>query len=89
MPNVGYCPTALASYLVIWVTLKRAAYKRRYGMRLFLVGCILILGIGVVGCSKRPYVVCRGEAYCTVPMTHDEAMHASQLKKAWEMTICA
>ena len=52
-------------------------------MRLFLVGCVLIFGTGVLGCDKRPYVVCRGEAYCTAPLTHDEAMHASQLKKAW------
>jgi hypothetical protein len=36
-----------------------------------------------VGCEKRPYVVCRGEAYCTAPLNHDEAMHAAQLKKAW------
>lgn len=50
-------------------------------MRLFLV-CVLLLGVGV-GCAKRPYVICRGEAYCTEPLTHDEAMHAAQLKKAW------
>lgn len=52
-------------------------------MRLFLVGCVLIFGIGVLGCAKRPYVICRGEAYCTAPMSHDEAMHAAQIKKAW------
>ena len=52
-------------------------------MRLFLVGCALLFSTGVLGCDKRPYVVCRGEAYCTAPLTHDEAMHASQLKKAW------
>ena len=52
-------------------------------MRLFLVGCVLIVAIGVMGCEKWPYAVCRGEAYCTAPLNHDEAMHASQLKKAW------
>ena len=52
-------------------------------MRLFLVGCALILGAGAFGCAERPYVICRGEAYCTSPLTHDEAMHAAQLKKAW------
>lgn len=52
-------------------------------MRLVLLGSILILCTGVFGCSEHPYVVCRGEAYCTHPLTHDEAMHAAQLKKAW------
>ncbi|MDC8451128.1 MAG: hypothetical protein LV473_22675 [Nitrospira sp.] len=52
-------------------------------MRLFLVGCVLIFCTGVLGCTKRTYVICRGEAYCTAPLTHDEAMHAAQLKKAW------
>lgn len=52
-------------------------------MRFLLVGSILILGAGVLGCVQRPYVVCRGEAYCTAPMTHDEVMHAAQIKKAW------
>jgi hypothetical protein len=51
-------------------------------MRLFLVGCVLIWCTGVLGCAKRPYVICHGEAYCTDPLTHDEAMHAAQLKKA-------
>jgi len=52
-------------------------------MKLVLLGYILILCTGVLGCSERPYVVCRGEAYCTPPLTHDEAMHAAQLKKTW------
>ena len=52
-------------------------------MRLFSVGCLLVLGAGLLGCTTRPYVICRGEAYCTAPVTHDEAMHAAQLKKAW------
>jgi hypothetical protein len=52
-------------------------------MRFLLVGSILFLGAGVLGCTQRPYVVCRGEAYCTTPMTHDEVMHAAQIKKAW------
>ena len=52
-------------------------------MRLVLLGVVLILFTGVLGCSQHPYVICRGEAYCTSPVTHDEAMHAAQLKKAW------
>ncbi len=52
-------------------------------MRLVLLSCVLSLCTGVLGCSPHPYVVCRGEAYCTHPMTHDEAMHAAQVKKAW------
>jgi hypothetical protein len=52
-------------------------------MRLVLSSCVLILSIGVFGCSSHPYVICRGEAYCTAPVSHDEAMHAAQLKKAW------
>ncbi len=52
-------------------------------MRFLLVGSILFFGAGVLGCVQRPYVVCRGEAYCTPPMTHDEVMHAAQVKKAW------
>ena len=53
-------------------------------MRLVLLGYVLILCTGVLGCSPHPYVICRGEAYCTAPVTHDEAMHAAQLKKAWD-----
>ncbi len=52
-------------------------------MRLVLLGYVLILCTGVLGCAPHPYVVCRGEAYCTSPLTHDEAMHAAQVKKAW------
>ena len=52
-------------------------------MRLVLLGCVLILSAGVFSCTQKPYVICRGEAYCTSPLTHDEAMHAAQLKKAW------
>ena len=52
-------------------------------MRMFLVACVLIVGAGLLGCTNRPYVICRGEAYCTTPVSHDEAMHAAQLKKAW------
>ena len=32
---------------------------------LVLLGCILVLCSGVSGCSQQPYVICRGEAYCT------------------------
>jgi hypothetical protein len=53
-------------------------------MRLVSLGYILILCTGLLGCSGHPsYVVCRGETYCTPPLTHEEAMHAAQLKKAW------
>jgi hypothetical protein len=52
-------------------------------MRLVLLGSVLVLSSIAAGCSERPYVICRGEAYCTHAMTHDEAMHAAQLKKAW------
>ena len=52
-------------------------------MKLILVGSLFIAS-AVMGCMEHPsYVVCRGEAYCTGPLTHDEAMHAAQLKKAW------
>jgi hypothetical protein len=53
-------------------------------MRLVSLGYILILCTGLLGYSEHPsYVVCRGEAYCTPPLNHDEAMQAAQLKKAW------
>ena len=51
-------------------------------MRLVLLSYVLILCAGVVGCDTHPYVVCRGE-HCTPPMTHDEVIHAAQVKKAW------
>jgi hypothetical protein len=50
--------------------------------RVFLCSALLLLAV-MAGCSARPYVICRGEAYCTGPLTHDEAMHAAQIKKAW------
>jgi hypothetical protein len=47
-------------------------------------GYIVIAAMGLSGCADQPsYVVCRGEAYCTSPMNHEEAVHAAQLKKAW------
>jgi hypothetical protein len=46
-------------------------------MKLVLLSCVLILFAGVLGCSHNPYVICRGEAYCTSPVSHDEAMHAA------------
>ena len=53
-------------------------------MKLVLLSSLLILFVGVLGgCAPSPYVICRGEAYCTAPVSHDEAMHAAQLKKAW------
>ena len=53
-------------------------------MKLILLSQALILCCAAVGCSSAPsYVVCRGEAYCTAPLHHEEAMRAAQLKKAW------
>jgi len=52
-------------------------------MRLVLLSYVLSLCAGVLGCSSHPYVVCRGEAHCTPPLTHDEAIQAAQVKKAW------
>jgi hypothetical protein len=52
-------------------------------MRLVLLSYVLSLCAGVLGCSSHPYVVCRGEAHCTPPLTHDEAIQAAQLKKSW------
>jgi hypothetical protein len=53
-------------------------------MRLVSFVSILILYAGLSGCAEHPsYVVCRGETYCTAAMTHEEAVHAAQLKKAW------
>jgi hypothetical protein len=53
-------------------------------MRLVSLGYILILWTGHLGCSEHPsYVVCRGETYCTPPLTHEEALQAAQLKKVW------
>jgi hypothetical protein len=41
--------------------------------------------VSAVSCAPHPsYTVCRGEAYCTSPLTHEEAMQASQLKKSWD-----
>ena len=53
-------------------------------MRLVLLSYVLSLCIGVLGCSSpHPYVVCRGEDHCTPPLTHEEAIQAAQVKKAW------
>ena len=52
-------------------------------MRLVLLSYVLSLCAGVLGCSSHPYVVCRGEAHCTPPLTHDETIQAAQVKKAW------
>ena len=54
-------------------------------MKLLFLSQALILCCVALGCSSAPsYVVCRGEAYCTAPVSHKEAMHAAQLKKAWD-----
>ena len=52
-------------------------------MRLVILSGVLAFWSMVVSCTDHPYVVCRGESYCTPPMTHDEAIHAAQIKKAW------
>jgi hypothetical protein len=53
-------------------------------MRLAVLSSLLCLYAAVAACTEHPsYVVCRGEAYCTPPLTHDEAIHAAQLKRAW------
>lgn len=52
-------------------------------MRVFLLSCILSVCVGVFGCSHHPYVVCRGDDHCSSPMTHEEAIQAAQVKKAW------
>jgi hypothetical protein len=52
-------------------------------MRLILLSYVLSLCAGVLGCSPHQYVVCRGEDHCTLPLTHDEAIQAAQVKKAW------
>jgi len=49
-----------------------------------VLACMMILCSSVMsGCTGHSYVVCRGETYCTAPMSHEEAMHAAQLKRAW------
>ncbi len=68
---------------MIWTGITTGSSQKEVRYEALLGWLRLILGIGVVGCEKRTYVVCRGEAYCTAPLNHDEAMHASQLKKAW------
>ena len=34
--------------------------------------------VWTVSCAPHPYTVCRGEDYCTPPLTHDEAIQAAQ-----------
>lgn len=43
-----------------------------------------LIAVGTVNCTPHPYTVCRGEDYCTPPLTHEEALQASQLKKSWD-----
>ena len=40
--------------------------------------------VWMVSCAPHPYTVCRGEDYCTAPLTHEEAIQAAQLKKSWD-----
>jgi hypothetical protein len=40
--------------------------------------------VSTVSCTPHPYTVCRGEEYCTPPLTLEEAMQHAQLKKTWE-----
>lgn len=44
----------------------------------------ILMVVGTVSCTPHPYTVCRGEDHCTPPLTHEEAMQASQLKKSWD-----
>ena len=53
-------------------------------MRIIVFMGLLVFSMGLLGCSEHPsYVVCRGEAYCTTALNHEEAIQAAQLKKAW------
>lgn len=47
-----------------------------------LFGTLML--VWAVGCAPHPYTVCRGEDYCTPPLTHEEAIQAAQLKKSWD-----
>jgi len=47
-----------------------------------LLGTFML--VWAVSCAPHPYKVCRTEAYCTPPLTHEEAMQAAQLKKSWD-----
>jgi hypothetical protein len=41
--------------------------------------------VSTVSCASYPsYTVCRGEDYCTPPLTQEEALHAAELKKTWD-----
>jgi hypothetical protein len=41
--------------------------------------------VSTVSCAPHPsYSVCRGEEYCTPPLTLEEAMQHAQLKKTWD-----
>jgi len=44
--------------------------------------CMLV---SALSCAPHPsYTVCRGEEYCTPPLTHEEALHAAEIKKTWD-----
>jgi hypothetical protein len=47
-----------------------------------LLGTFML--VWTVSCAPHPYAVCRGEDYCTPPLTHEEAIQAAQLKKSWD-----
>ena len=43
----------------------------------------VLLLLVTAGCTEHPYIVCRGEDYCTQALTHEEAIRASEIKKTW------
>jgi hypothetical protein len=47
-----------------------------------LLGAVTL--VSMVGCAPHPYTVCRGDDYCTPPLTLEEALQHSQLKKTWD-----
>jgi hypothetical protein len=46
----------------------------------YLLPLLLLL---TASCTSQPYTVCRGDDYCTPPLSHEEAIRASEIKKTW------
>ncbi|MDI3463543.1 MAG: hypothetical protein OJF50_002364 [Nitrospira sp.] len=65
------CSTTLERYRVIRTVIDAGSSHKEVRYEALLGWLRTLFGTGVLGCDKRSYVVC------------DEAMHASQLKKAW------
>jgi hypothetical protein len=94
-PNAGYHPVAPRSYpsqqrpceVSHHRTSEEAIRHQRKEVTVkylpTLFGTCML--VSAVSCAPHPsYTVCRGEDYCTGPLTHEEAMQASQLKKTWD-----